>query len=239
MARRAFIASVALHSGLVALICCVTFRDRTSCGPAESGLKWSADSDAAGELVAADPSDAGDASEIVERMRERRGASAPPATISLTVVQTVAPLTVTASFSVASQLSVAVPPSFAPDGVRDAKADAVRGAVKKSFAKGNGTRNRDCAGGGQAYTPARYAVCPPPVFPSEARKARLSGTALLFVQIDARGRPLNVTLRRSSGHAILDTAALRAVRGWRFEPARRDGKPVEARLEIPVRFALS
>jgi protein TonB len=144
----------------------------------------------------------------------------------------------TGSFSVAIAPSVATLPSFAHDP-SSAKADAAPGAARKSSAKGSGSRNRDGASGGQTYTPARYASCPPPIFPAEARKARLSGTALLLVQIDAHGRPLSVTLHRSSGHAILDTAALRAVRGWRFEPARRDGNPVDARLEIPVRFARS
>ncbi len=238
MARGAFIASVALHSGLLALICGVALRERTSCGPAESGLDWSADLDAAGELVAADSPDASDASERPEPPPEQWRASALSAGITVNVAQTFAPLTTAASFSVAVAPSVSAPPSFAQDR-GSAKADAAPGAARKFSTKGNGSRNRDGSAGGQAYTPARYASCPPPAFPAEARKARLAGTALLLVQIDARGRPLNVTLQRTSGHAILDMAALRAVRGWRFEPARRDGNPVDARLEVPVRFALS
>ena len=238
MARGAFIASVALHSGLLALICGVALREKTSCGPAESGLDWSANVDAAGELVAADSSESGAASEAVERMLEQPRASTLPVEISVNVAQPFAPLIATASFSAASAPSVSAPPSFAQAG-GSAKTDAAPGAARKSSAKGGGSRNREGAGGGQTYTPARYASCPPPMFPAEARKARLSGTALLLVQIDARGRPLSVTLQRTSGHAILDTVALRAVRGWRFEPARRDGAPVDARLEVPVRFALS
>ena len=89
------------------------------------------------------------------------------------------------------------------------------------------------------YSPARYARCPAPPFPDEARKAKISGTVLLLVEVDENGRPASIAVRRSSGHEVLDAAALRAVRTWRFDPARLGGKPVGARLEIPVRFVLS
>jgi protein TonB len=37
---------------------------------------------------------------------------------------------------------------------------------------------------------------------------------------------------------MLDRAAVAAVRGWHFLPAVRDGRPVSAWVEIPVRFHL-
>jgi protein TonB len=77
------------------------------------------------------------------------------------------------------------------------------------------------------------------MFPSEARKAKIFGTVLLLVEVDENGRPIEVATRQSSGHDVLDSAALRAVRTWGFEPARLNGKEVHARLEIPVRFATS
>jgi protein TonB len=239
MARSPFIASLALHSGLLALVCGVALRGGTSRGPADSGLQWSANSEVAGELFAADPSETFFEGECNEQVPEQKLASMKPIQPSMDAAVTTAPLTTTASFSAVSALSVSALPSFAEDGISKAKTHSASGAARKASAKGNGSRNRAGAAGGQSYTPARYVFCPPPAFPTEARKARLSGTALVLVLIDARGRPLSVTLQHSSGHAILDTAALRAVRGWRFEPARRDSNPVDARLEIPVRFALS
>ena len=163
---------------------------------------------------------------------------APVAAISVIAAQTIAPMTVAGNFSAAIAPSVAALPSFAPEG-SGIGTGTVPAAARKTTAKGDCNRNRDRTGGGQAHTPARYASCPPPVFPAEARKARLSGTVLLLVQIDERGRPRSITLRRTSGHVVLDTAALRAVRAWHFDPAQRDGKPVDARLEIPIRFVLS
>ena len=94
-------------------------------------------------------------------------------------------------------------------------------------------------GGNIPDSPARYARCPAPIFPDTARKAGFAGTVLLRVEIDENGRPLTAAVRRSSGHELLDQAALRAVRNWRFEPARYHGNPIGTRLEIPIRFAKS
>ena len=38
---------------------------------------------------------------------------------------------------------------------------------------------------------------------------------------------------------LLDDAALRAVRGWRFEPTIIDGRPVPVRMVVTVSFTLS
>ena len=106
------------------------------------------------------------------------------------------------------------------------------GAMAGSAGNGNG-------GGNGVFSPARYSRCPAPPFPAEARKLKLHGTVLLLVDVDESGRPGAIAVRHSSGHEMLDSAALRAVRAWRFEPARLSGKPVSSRVEVPVRFALS
>ena len=128
------------------------------------------------------------------------------------------------------------PPTIAKKGPRKATRSASRGG-ETSQAAGIAT---DGGGkGGAGYVPARYARCPAPLFPDDARKAKIFGTVFLLVEVDENGRPIEVGVRRSSGHDILDSAALRAVRAWRFEPARLGGRQVQARLEIPVRFAAS
>ncbi len=53
------------------------------------------------------------------------------------------------------------------------------------------------------------------------------------------GRPTGVAVKQSSGVAILDQAAIAAVRRWTFEPARTAGLPVASTVEVPVRFSLS
>jgi outer membrane biosynthesis protein TonB len=44
----------------------------------------------------------------------------------------------------------------------------------------------------------------------------------------------------TSGPSILNDAALESVRKWVYEPMRgEDGSPVEARLTVSIKFALS
>jgi protein TonB len=67
----------------------------------------------------------------------------------------------------------------------------------------------------------------------------MSGTVLLRLNIDAQGRVTAVAISRSSGHALLDRAAVDAVRQWRGRPAEQDGVPIETTALLPVKFELS
>ena len=61
---------------------------------------------------------------------------------------------------------------------------------------------------------------------------------MVRVRLEPDGSAAEILLWRSSGHELLDRAALAAVRGWQFLPAMRDGRAVAAWVEIPVRFHL-
>ncbi len=65
------------------------------------------------------------------------------------------------------------------------------------------------------------------------------GTVLLELEVLTSGRPGTIHILHSSGHQLLDQAALRAVRGWVFRPARRFQKPVPFWVEIPITFRLA
>lgn len=67
----------------------------------------------------------------------------------------------------------------------------------------------------------------------------MEGVVRLEVEVSAQGLPLEVRIREGSGFRILDVAAREAVSGWRFEPARRMGRPVAATVEVPIRFQLA
>ena len=79
---------------------------------------------------------------------------------------------------------------------------------------------------------------PKPEYPAEARSLNQEGVVMVGVVVSAAGDPSEVSVHRSSGHALLDDAAVRAVRRWRFEPARTAGLPVTSHVEVPVRFNL-
>lgn len=89
-----------------------------------------------------------------------------------------------------------------------------------------------------ADVPPRVADAPRPAYPRAARQRGLQGVVTLSVQVAEDGVPVAVAVKSSSGHAILDDAALAAVRNWRFVPGRRGNQPVAAAVELPVRFAL-
>jgi periplasmic protein TonB len=77
-----------------------------------------------------------------------------------------------------------------------------------------------------------------PTYPEIARRRGEEGRVVLRVSVSVDGMPLDVEVMGTSGHASLDSAALSAVRKWRFIPATRAGKSVPAVAEVPVRFRL-
>lgn len=85
----------------------------------------------------------------------------------------------------------------------------------------------------------QYLVAPPPPYPRDALREGLAGTVVLQVLVDVDGTPLEVSVRESSGHRALDLAARRQVLAkWRFRPAMRDGRPVQALGILPIEFSL-
>ena len=78
----------------------------------------------------------------------------------------------------------------------------------------------------------------PPAYPDRMREAGIEGTALLRLRVAADGTTQEIRLLRSAGHRLLDEAAQAAARRWEIAPALRNGLPIEAWVEVPVRFRL-
>jgi protein TonB len=85
---------------------------------------------------------------------------------------------------------------------------------------------------------ADYLENPPPAYPLSARRLGQSGLVLLRVLVSESGKPAEVRIAKTAGVDALDRAALEAVRGWTFVPARRGEAPVAAWVEVPLRFRL-
>lgn len=76
-----------------------------------------------------------------------------------------------------------------------------------------------------------------PEFPDEAREQGWQGRAHVTVVVGVDGRVADARIRSSSGYAVLDEAALQAVRQWQFSPALgKDGKPVQGLMQVPMHF---
>ena len=78
----------------------------------------------------------------------------------------------------------------------------------------------------------------PPPYPAAAYRAGIEGSLVLRLTISAAGDVERVELVRSSGHAILDAAAVHTIRAWHARPARAGGRAVSAVELLPVQFRL-
>jgi TonB family protein len=76
-----------------------------------------------------------------------------------------------------------------------------------------------------------------PVYPVDAREARISGTVRLHVILAKDGTVGQLELM--SGHPMLAQAAIDAVRQWTYQPTLLNGFPVEVDTTIDVIFALN
>jgi len=84
----------------------------------------------------------------------------------------------------------------------------------------------------------RADASPEPEYPRAARRRGWQGLVRVRVHVSPAGRVVGVSLEESSGHQVLDAAALEAVRAWRFDPASRDDMVVADDLVVPVRFRI-
>jgi TonB family protein len=75
-----------------------------------------------------------------------------------------------------------------------------------------------------------------PVYPPEAKKARIQGKVLLDAVIGKDGtvEKLNVV----SGPSALQSSALDAVKDWTYKPFLLNGEPVEVKTTISVIYSL-
>jgi TonB family protein len=76
-----------------------------------------------------------------------------------------------------------------------------------------------------------------PEYSDEARRAKITGSVVLEVEVDENGRPRNIRVVQSLGLG-LDEQAAAAVARWRFRPAMRAGRPAAHPAVIEVNFHL-
>ncbi len=86
----------------------------------------------------------------------------------------------------------------------------------------------------------RFKSLPPaPVYPRQARLRRQQGTALIHAQLNAQGQVIKTRLAKSSGYALLDKAAQKAITGWDFLPGTDSHGNSQVWVEVPVKFVLN
>lgn len=90
---------------------------------------------------------------------------------------------------------------------------------------------------GGGVLPPREIFAPEPEYSEEARKAKYQGTCVLAVVVGPDGIPRDIRVQNTLGMG-LDEKAIEAVKKWRFEPAKKDGRPVAVLISVQVNFRL-
>jgi protein TonB len=143
-----------------------------------------------------------------------------------------APATAQAAAQVPAQVtSQAATPAAAPAPATAATPSSVPAPAAESVMPAS-SRSTD------ADYKAAYLNNPRPSYPLLAIRQGAQGQVLLLVEVLTDGRAGRIDLEKSSGHAALDTAAINAVRAWRFTPARKDGLLATQTVSIPIQFNL-
>ena len=95
--------------------------------------------------------------------------------------------------------------------------------------------NRTYRPGGAIREPRKIRDVPA-IYPEVARAAKIEGIVILEATIDERGVVTDARVLRSE--PLLDTAALTALRQWRYTPTLLNGVPVRVLMTVTFRFSL-
>jgi protein TonB len=76
-----------------------------------------------------------------------------------------------------------------------------------------------------------------PVYPPDAKAAGVEGSVVLQVVLTKEGSPISLKAIASPAEN-LSQAAMDAVKGWRWDPAKLNGEPVEVVTDITINFTL-
>ena len=87
-------------------------------------------------------------------------------------------------------------------------------------------------------TPPKVLYKPVPQYPKIARELGLEGKTLLRVEILQDGRLGTIKVRESCGYKVLDNAATKAIKNWKFAPAHDGQFTVRSVVDLPIRFSL-
>jgi len=111
---------------------------------------------------------------------------------------------------------------------------------KESSTNISGATAINTAGNSAAFVSASplYRENTPPIYPAIAKLRGYAGVVLVNAEILPDGRVGSTEVSKSSGYAILDKSAMEAVKLWKFEPAKKAGKPFAIRVKLPIKFVL-
>ena len=94
-----------------------------------------------------------------------------------------------------------------------------------------------------SYTPPLYSYGsvnnPIPKYPKLAIRKKHQGKVIVCVDVSTNGLVSSASICNSSGSNLLDRAALKTIRYWKFEAAKKGNEFVIAKIQIPIIFSLN
>lgn len=85
---------------------------------------------------------------------------------------------------------------------------------------------------------AELVTSPPPQYPPEAYRRRVSGWVEIAFTVTAKGTVSNPSVTNAEPGRIFNSAALEAVRRWTFKPRMENGKAVPEKVTRRIEFKL-
>jgi len=77
-----------------------------------------------------------------------------------------------------------------------------------------------------------------PEYPRSAQRRGQEGVVLIRVLISENGTREDIQIHKPSRYALLNTAAMKAVKKWKFDPHMVNGSARKSWVEIPIEFKL-
>ena len=90
-----------------------------------------------------------------------------------------------------------------------------------------------------ASTNPKAIAMPPPAYPGPALARHMEGKVLVELLIGSDGSVKNAKIVQATPTHVFDQSALAAASKWKFQPATSRGQAVEARVRVPIEFALT
>ena len=129
--------------------------------------------------------------------------------------------------------------SFAVWAIRstpDAQSPSSPGAIGPAASLDSETRHPTAIAAGPAVKTGTASSTPAPQYPREARANKQGGRVLLHLLVAMDGSVKQVRVVSSEPQGVFDAVSIEAAKKWTLVPPKRDGKPVEGWLQVPITF---